>query len=158
LGPMPSGNLTQLAIGAIMVVSINNFFSEFARSPANTNISVVGNLVANSGRTGIWIADSAGGVVKDNVIAKWNQHPELPVWGLDSNDLPIALQDFSRAVAVRFSSNVSLTNNLMLPSTTYMSLDGPANNATISQPFNTGGWAVDLGASSGTGVDAIHVW
>ena len=39
-----------------------------------------------------------------------------------------------------------------------MSLDGPANNATIKQPFNTGGWAVDLGATSGVGVDAVHVW
>jgi subtilisin family serine protease len=39
-----------------------------------------------------------------------------------------------------------------------MSLDGPANNSTIQQPFITGGWAVDLGAPSGTGVDAIHVW
>src|SRR5262249_17414531 len=39
-----------------------------------------------------------------------------------------------------------------------MSLDGPANNSTISQPFITGGWAVDLGAKTGTGVDAVHVW
>jgi len=39
-----------------------------------------------------------------------------------------------------------------------MSLDGPANGASITQPFITGGWAVDLRASSGAGVDAIHVW
>ena len=39
-----------------------------------------------------------------------------------------------------------------------MSLDGPANDSTVTQPFITGGWAVDLGAPSGVGVDAIHVW
>jgi hypothetical protein len=39
-----------------------------------------------------------------------------------------------------------------------MSLDGPRDGASISQPFITGGWAVDLGASSGTGIDAVHVW
>jgi hypothetical protein len=39
-----------------------------------------------------------------------------------------------------------------------MSLDGPRNGTLVLQPFNTGGWAVDLGAAAGTGVDAIHVW
>ena len=39
-----------------------------------------------------------------------------------------------------------------------MSLDGPADGQTVSQPVLTGGWAVDLGASSGPGVDAVHVW
>src|SRR5205823_4723462 len=28
----------------------------------------------------------------------------------------------------------------------------------IQQSFVTGGWAVDLGAASGAGVDAVHVW
>ena len=40
-----------------------------------------------------------------------------------------------------------------------MSLDGPNEGQVIvSQPFVTGGWAIDLGAASGSGVDAIHVW
>ena len=39
-----------------------------------------------------------------------------------------------------------------------MSLDGPTAGQQVSQPFVTGGWAIDLGATSGTGVDAIHVW
>ena len=39
-----------------------------------------------------------------------------------------------------------------------MSLDGPTQGQTVSQPFVTGGWAIDRGASNGTGVDAIHVW
>src|SRR4051794_27547480 len=39
-----------------------------------------------------------------------------------------------------------------------MSLDGPANNSTVVQPFITGGWAVDLASTTGAGVDAIHVW
>lgn len=39
-----------------------------------------------------------------------------------------------------------------------MSLDGPMNNSSPAQPFLAGGWAVDLGAPAGVGVDAIHVW
>jgi hypothetical protein len=39
-----------------------------------------------------------------------------------------------------------------------MSLDVPADGSTVRQPFVLGGWAIDLGAANGTGVDAIHVW
>ena len=39
-----------------------------------------------------------------------------------------------------------------------MAIDGPANNATVTLPVIARGWAVDLGAASGSGVDAIHVW
>jgi hypothetical protein len=39
-----------------------------------------------------------------------------------------------------------------------MFVDQPTSGATIGQPFTLSGWAVDLGAPSGTGVDAIEVW
>jgi hypothetical protein len=44
------------------------------------------------------------------------------------------------------------------PSTPLMSVDLPAQNQTLSQNIRVAGWAVDLGAVSGAGVDAIHVW
>ena len=41
-----------------------------------------------------------------------------------------------------------------------MALDAPANGAAypVSSPITVSGWAVDRGAGSGTGVDAVHVW
>jgi hypothetical protein len=39
-----------------------------------------------------------------------------------------------------------------------MSIDGPANGSSVVQPFVIGGWAVDAGAPSGSGVDAVHVY
>jgi hypothetical protein len=39
-----------------------------------------------------------------------------------------------------------------------MSLDSPVNNSVVGQPFLVGGWAVDLGATSSSGVDAVHVY
>jgi hypothetical protein len=39
-----------------------------------------------------------------------------------------------------------------------MWLDVPAQNATTSQLITVAGWAIDLGASGGTGVDMVHVW
>jgi hypothetical protein len=46
----------------------------------------------------------------------------------------------------------------VVQSTPITSVDTPLNNSTVSQTFAVAGWAVDLGAPSGTGVDTIHVW
>ena len=37
-------------------------------------------------------------------------------------------------------------------------VDTPQNNATVTQPFGIGGWAVDTHVATGTGVDAVHIW
>jgi hypothetical protein len=39
-----------------------------------------------------------------------------------------------------------------------MAVDTPVSGASLTQPFNIGGWAIDRGAPSGTGVSAVHVW
>jgi hypothetical protein len=39
-----------------------------------------------------------------------------------------------------------------------MNIDAPANNAFVLQPFLIGGWAIDLAAATGTGVNTVHVW
>jgi hypothetical protein len=37
-------------------------------------------------------------------------------------------------------------------------IDTPRDHAEVNQPFGIGGWAVDLDAPAGTGIDAVHVW
>jgi hypothetical protein len=39
-----------------------------------------------------------------------------------------------------------------------MYIDTPAPNTTRLRPFTISGWAVDSGATTGTGIDAVHVW
>ena len=39
-----------------------------------------------------------------------------------------------------------------------MSLDVPSQEAAVSAQFAVAGWAVDLGASAGSGIDTVHVW
>jgi hypothetical protein len=39
-----------------------------------------------------------------------------------------------------------------------MYVDGPAPHQDITTVFSIAGWAVDLAAPAGTGVDGIHVW
>ena len=37
-------------------------------------------------------------------------------------------------------------------------IDTPRNGATVAQPFQIGGWALDHGAPAGTGVDSVQVY
>jgi hypothetical protein len=39
-----------------------------------------------------------------------------------------------------------------------MAVDTPFMGATVQTSFSISGWAIDRGAASGTGVDALHVW
>lgn len=39
-----------------------------------------------------------------------------------------------------------------------LAIDTPANNATVSNGFTLAGWAVDLGASSGTGIASVEAY
>ncbi len=49
-------------------------------------------------------------------------------------------------------------NVIAAPSNPRMWVDSPGNGATVGQNLSVAGWAIDLGSSSGTGVDAVHVW
>lgn len=62
-------------------------------------------------------------------------------------------------VANTFNNSAAARITIAAPvSRPYMWVDGPAQNQTITQTFSVAGWAVDLAAPSGVGVDAIHVW
>jgi len=37
-------------------------------------------------------------------------------------------------------------------------IDSLSNGATVRSPFRVSGWAIDITAPTGTGVDAVHVW
>ena len=37
-------------------------------------------------------------------------------------------------------------------------IDAPVSGTSVGSPFFVGGWAADLDATVGTGVDTVHVW
>jgi glucose/arabinose dehydrogenase len=39
-----------------------------------------------------------------------------------------------------------------------MAIDTPSPQATVSVPFDVGGWAIDRSAASGTGIDVVHIY
>ena len=110
LGPMASGTGTHIAVGAIMVESKGNS-SEFASGTPNSNIIIEGNYISDSGRSGIWVGQLNSGSIRDNCILRWNQHPELPVFGVRPQQRELLRHDFSQALVVRNTLSVQALNN-----------------------------------------------
>jgi hypothetical protein len=58
----------------------------------------------------------------------------------------------------RYSSGPVRVSSSTAPSQGAIDLDTPAPNAVVTSAFEIGGWALDQGAPSGTGVDAVHFY
>jgi hypothetical protein len=63
-------------------------------------------------------------------------------------DRPVSRQD------VRITLNAKGSNRVG----TQTVIDTPVSGASVGSPFFVGGWAADLDATLGTGVDTVHVW
>jgi bacillolysin len=60
----------------------------------------------------------------------------------------VARQDVRIIIAAKSSGHVGAQ----------VVIDAPRMQQEVGQPFHLGGWAADLDAGAGTGVDALHVW
>lgn len=110
LGPMASGSGTQLALGGIMVDSVT-YTNAFALSSPNTNISIQNNGVLSSGRSGIWVGQLNGGTILDNAVIRYDQYPNLPIFGVSAAEKTQLLQDFAQPIVTHDNQNVSVSNN-----------------------------------------------
>ena len=110
LGPMASGSGTQIATGAILVTSTDHN-NAYATSPVNSDITIQGNRIVNSGRSGIWIGELNGGRVEDNTIDNWDRHPDLPLFGVNAQTAAILQQDFTQPIAGQDNSNLRVRDN-----------------------------------------------
>lgn len=68
----------------------------------------------------------------------------------------LAVYPFSM-IANSFTQAQTLTATVAT-SQPLIAVDAPTNNSTTPMPFVVSGWAIDRGAPSGTGVDAVHVY
>jgi len=110
LGPMASGSGSQIAIGAIEVATATPK-NDFPASSPNTNIVIERNTVIDSGRTGIWVNEVASGAIRNNVVSGWDQHPELPLNGVDAQTRAEILRDSSQALVTHNSPNLEVQGN-----------------------------------------------
>jgi hypothetical protein len=107
LWPAANGTIPDNSLAAIQVVSTNNQNDAFSSTASNTNVSIVNNYIADAGRTGIWIGELNGGTLQNNLIIRWNQHPELPLYLVSPQTETQLRQDFQLPVAIRYNSTVT---------------------------------------------------
>jgi hypothetical protein len=112
LGPMASGSLTQTAMAAVVVETVLPPNFPFSTEPVNSNISVVGNSIVDSGRGGVWMGNTNGGTIANNRIASWYQEPALPIFAVPPQLQQQVLQDISQPIVVRYSSGVTTAGNV----------------------------------------------
>ena len=74
---------------------------------------------------------------------------------LSATGLPIA---DGRSGASTVSRRIRVDRAVAALTTTVIALDTPAWNSLVTSTFTVAGWALDPAATSGSGVDAVHVW
>jgi hypothetical protein len=151
LGPAATGTGDQEALGALQVVSTDNNFG-FSSSTSNTNITVLKNYVADSGRSGIWIGELNGGTLQDNLVIRWNQHPEFQLFGIPPQFYDQVQADRSVPIVIRYSSNVNESGDItqsgspisapvtMTPSNVTLAAAGGAGSFTVQTAVSGFGW------------------
>ncbi|HLJ17134.1 MAG TPA: right-handed parallel beta-helix repeat-containing protein [Bryobacteraceae bacterium] len=112
LGPAAAGTGIQNALAAIMVQSTNNQNFAFATSPSNTNVSIDGNYIGDSGRSGVWVGELNGGTIENNAVVRNSQNPTLGgLYGIQSQFCTQVSQDSLLPIVVRYSTGVSQSAN-----------------------------------------------
>lgn len=111
----------------------------------------------------IFLGEAQYGLARPDVGAFLGSQFASSGFRLDAGALPYGryrLVVYARTIVTEsFSAAQSVGIAFPAPtSNPAMSLDGPSNNSTVGRNVTIAGWAIDRGAPSGTGVDAIDVW
>lgn len=115
----------------------------------------------SDGRPAVFVGAAAVGARRDDVGAAFGAQFANAGYGLNVSGLSPGGYTLQVAVHSTISGtfNQSRFVNVTIPTSwPEMNLDGPGNGSSVASPFTISGWALDRMASSGTGVDAIHVW
>lgn len=107
LGTIATGSLA--ALGGISVAAAVN--GRFVTHRVNVAITIAGNRISDSGRSGIWVSSVAGGAVQDNVIERHNRRPGMPLVGIAALEHAQLNADFAQPVVVRNSDRVDVSGN-----------------------------------------------
>ena len=107
LGTIATGSLA--ALGGISVASAVG--GRFVTARVNSGVTIVGNRITDSGRSGIWVSSVAGGSIRDNVIERHNQRPGMPLVGIAQVEHAQLNVDFTQPVVVRNSDGISVSGN-----------------------------------------------
>ena len=115
-----------------------------------------------SGAAPIFLGVSPLGFARPDVGAAYGSQFASSGWLLQVTGLspgPYLLAVFARSsLTGTFDVLQTRLVTVVVNSQPMLSIDVPTEGATVTSPPYIGGWAIDRGAASGTGVDAVHVW
>jgi hypothetical protein len=130
---------------------------------SGTGVNAVHVYATPSGGSAVLLGAATYGSARSDVAALYgsqfaNSGFSLSVSGLSPGSYQLTAYGFStvtQTFAAIASVNITVTGAVSSP---VMAIDSPQNNTTIGRTVEIVGWALDLGAASTTGVDAIHVY
>jgi hypothetical protein len=111
-----------------------------------------------SGQAPIFLGAAAYGQSRGDVGAAFGTQFTDTGYALQVNGLAPGPYQLSVYAHSAVSGSYQLTNASLTVVGPLMSLDYPAPDVARAQPFTLSGWSLDAAASSGTGVDTLHVW
>ena len=107
VGTIATGSFA--ALGGISVASAVS--GQFATARVNSDVTIAGNRISDSGRSGIFVTSTAGGSIRDNVIERHNLRPGLPLVGVAQAEHAQLHGDFTQPVVVRNSDGIHVSGN-----------------------------------------------
>ncbi len=110
IGPAAVGSGWVAAVGSIAVLATDSTFQAI-RNPLTPNIIIADNAILNAGRTAIWVNAIDGGSITGNTVSSYGAYPQLATWGASAAWAAQLTQDFTQAVVVRNSRNLTVGQN-----------------------------------------------
>jgi hypothetical protein len=117
-----------------------------------------------SGSPPVFLGQAAYGSPRPDVAAAFNA-PQAAAsgYGLRVSALAPGVYDvvvYARSTVAGTFNNAQVVRVTVQARTSRprMAVDIPSSNAAVTGSFTVAGWALDLAAPAGSGVDAVHVW
>jgi hypothetical protein len=114
IGPAASGTGSQSSTAAIMAITSGPGF-RLSSTPVSTNLTVRDNYVADSGRGGIFVGQTANSSIINNFITRWYQRPHLPIFGVHPDDQEETYGYWREPIAERSNSGLTVAANDIRP-------------------------------------------
>jgi len=119
LGPQAAGGGLEDALAGVQLVTVQDPDFAFSSTPSKTNITILNNYIADSGRSGIWIGELNGGLLQNNLVIRYSQNPELGgVAGIPPLFQTQVTQDALLPVVIHYSSTVTETSDTVSATST----------------------------------------
>ena len=113
-----------------------------------------------SGAAAVYLGQARTGGSRPDIAATFGAQFGGAGYGISVKGLPPAVYQIvafaHSTITGTFADTKTVT--VQVNANPRMSIDAPGNNQTVGQPFLIAGWATDLAAASGTGVDAVQMW